>query len=89
MEPPPDNNNTTIKQWTKGLGRKWPGGIVWAAIRTSPFYHVVIMVKKGCLGLVAVVSNQRFRLKRETRHNSTSSGNDRFGANQNMTKTRT
>ena len=43
----PDNNNTTIKQWTKGLGRKWPGGIVWAAVRTSPFYHVVIMLKKG------------------------------------------
>jgi hypothetical protein len=42
----PDNNNTTIKQWTKGLGRKrkWPGGIVWAAIRTSPFYHVVINI---------------------------------------------
>ena len=49
----PDNNNTAIKQWTKGLGRKWPGGIVWAAVLTSPFYHVV----KGCLGLVAVVSN--------------------------------
>ena len=31
----PDNNNTTIKQWTKGLGRKWPGGIVLAAVRTS------------------------------------------------------
>jgi hypothetical protein len=57
-----ENNNTTIKQWTKGLGRKWPGGIVWAAIRTSPFYHVVIMQKKR---VVAVVSNQRFRLKRE------------------------
>ena len=42
----PDNNNTTIKQWTKGLGCKWPGGIVWAAVRTSPFYHVVIMLKK-------------------------------------------
>ena len=26
---------------------KWPGGIVWAAIWTSPFYHVVIMIKKG------------------------------------------
>jgi len=34
----PDNNNTTINQWTKGLGRKWPGGIVWAAVRTSPSY---------------------------------------------------
>jgi hypothetical protein len=53
----PDNNNTTIKQWTKGLGRKWPGGTVWAAVRTSPFYHVVIAKKKGCLGLVVVVSN--------------------------------
>ena len=41
----PDNNNTTIKQWTKGLGLKWPGGFVWAAVRTSPFYHVVAMVK--------------------------------------------
>jgi hypothetical protein len=47
----PDNNNTTIKQWTKGLGRKWPGGIVWAAIRTSPFYHVVIMLKNGLFGV--------------------------------------
>jgi hypothetical protein len=62
----PDNNNTTIKQWTKGLGRKWPGGIVWAAVQTSPFYHFVIIYiyakKKGCFGLVAVVS---LRLKRE------------------------
>jgi hypothetical protein len=47
----PDNNNTTIKQWAKGLGRKWPGGIVWAAIRTSPFYYVVIMLKKGLFGV--------------------------------------
>jgi hypothetical protein len=38
----PVNNNTTIKQWTKGLGLKWPGGFVWAAVRTSHFYHVVI-----------------------------------------------
>jgi hypothetical protein len=29
----------------KGLGLKWPGGFVWAAVRTSPFYHVVAMVK--------------------------------------------
>jgi hypothetical protein len=33
----PDNNDTKIKQWTKRLGLKWPG--------TSPFYHVVAMVK--------------------------------------------
>jgi hypothetical protein len=49
----PDNNNTTIKQWTKGLGCKWPGGIVWAAVRTSLFYHVVIAKKRvvwGCVG---------------------------------------
>jgi hypothetical protein len=58
----PDNNNTTIKQWTKGLGRKWPGGIVWAAVRTSPFYHVVIMLKKG---LFWVGCGGFFRLKRE------------------------
>ena len=66
----PDNNNTTIKQWTKGLGRKWPGGIVWAAIRASPFYHVVIMLKNGLFGVGC-------------------GGSDRFGANENMTKTRT
>jgi hypothetical protein len=47
----PDNNNTTIKQWTKGLVRKWPGGIVWAAIWISPFYHVVIILKKGLFGV--------------------------------------
>ena len=41
----PDNNDTKIKQWTKRLGLKWPGGFVWAAVRTSPFYHVVAMVK--------------------------------------------
>jgi hypothetical protein len=41
----PDNNDTKIKQWTKKLGLKWPGGFVWAAVRTSPFYHVVAMVK--------------------------------------------
>jgi hypothetical protein len=41
----PDNNDTKIKQWTKGLGFKWPGGFVWAAVWTSPFYHVVAMVK--------------------------------------------
>ena len=35
----PDNNNTTIKQWTKGMGLKWPGGFVWAAVWTSPFFH--------------------------------------------------
>jgi hypothetical protein len=29
----------------KGLGLKWPGGFVWAAVWTSPFYHVVAMVK--------------------------------------------
>ncbi len=46
----PDNNNTTIKQWTKGLGHKWPGGIVWAAVWTSPFYHVVIAKKRGVWG---------------------------------------
>jgi hypothetical protein len=57
----PDNNNITIKQWTKGLGHKWPGGIVWAAVRTSPIYHVVIAKKKGCLGLVAVVSNHALK----------------------------
>ena len=63
-----DNNNTTIKQWTKGLGRKWPGGIVWAAVRTSPIYLVVIMLIKGCFGLVEVVSleaKERIILKRE------------------------
>jgi len=38
----PDNNNTTIKQWMKGFGLKWPGGFVWAAIWTSLFYHVFI-----------------------------------------------
>ncbi len=37
----PVNNNTTIKQWTKGLGLKWPLGFVWVAVRTSHFYHVV------------------------------------------------
>ena len=41
----PDNKDTKIKQWTKGLGLKWPGGFAWAAVRTSPFYHVVAMVK--------------------------------------------
>ena len=41
----PDNNDTKIKQWMKWLGLKWPGGFVWAAVRTSPFYHVVAMVK--------------------------------------------
>ena len=41
---------------------KWPGGIVWAAIRTSPFYHVVIMLKKG---LFWVGCGGFFRLKRE------------------------
>ena len=40
----PDNNDMKIKQWMKGLGLKWPGGFVWAAVRTSPFYHVVAMV---------------------------------------------
>jgi len=43
----PDNNNTTIKQWMKGLGLKWSGGVVWAAVRTSPFYHVVVITKHG------------------------------------------
>jgi len=37
----------TIKQWTKGLGLKWPGGVVWAAVRTSPFYDVVAITKHG------------------------------------------
>jgi hypothetical protein len=41
----PDNNDTKIKQWTNGWGLKWPGGFVWAAVRTSPFYHVVAMIK--------------------------------------------
>ena len=44
---PDNNNNTTIKQWTKGLGLKWPGGVVWAAVRTSPFYDVVVITKHG------------------------------------------
>jgi hypothetical protein len=59
----PDNNNTTIKEWTKGLGRKWPGGIVWVAVRTSPFYHVVVMLKKGVV--LGWLRWFLFRLKRE------------------------
>ena len=41
----PDKNDMKIKKRMKGLGLKWPGGFVWAAVRTSPFYHVVAMVK--------------------------------------------
>jgi hypothetical protein len=41
----PDKKDTKIKQRMKGLGLKWPGGFVWAAVRTSPFYHFVAMVK--------------------------------------------
>jgi hypothetical protein len=46
--------------------------------------------KKGCFGLVAVVSLGERENNRQTSgvymRTSTSSGNDRFGANQNMTK---
>ena len=59
-----DNNNTTIKQCTKGLVRKWPRGIVWAPVQTSSFY-VVIAKKKDCLGLVAVVSNHTLTISLE------------------------
>ena len=34
----PDNKDTKIKQWTKGLGLKWPGGFVWAAVRGPPLF---------------------------------------------------
>ena len=48
IEPPgPSQQQTTIKQWTKRLGLKWPGGFVWAAVRTSHFYHVVIAKYHG------------------------------------------
>jgi hypothetical protein len=42
----PDNNNITIKQWTKGLGRKWPGGIVWAAVFRPPLFTMFLLLKK-------------------------------------------
>ncbi len=58
-----DNNNTTIKQWMNGLGRKWPGGIVWAAVRTPPFYHVVMLKKRVVWGWLRWFRTMRFRLE--------------------------
>jgi hypothetical protein len=62
----PDNNNTTIKTMDKRVGAQVARGDCMGGRSDLPFLPCCYYAKnRFCLGLVAVVSNQRFRLKRE------------------------